>query len=258
MFRDKGIIGVGGGHCQLKSVKLDVYNLATASQPIPNKRRTNETFREMTDLQTKPRSGQLLNSTTYTAFINNYLDLGHRTYPTHRDFTSARGDRLSDHERGLVTRMRVPFAPYYDTTFILKWFNGGGFPEAASEQADGEAASLHHAAEAFQRNNIGRVPRVYACRTEDRYIAMERIHGRIYRHRDSRQYLWPKERMIRFVRPMVAIRLAMMTQVENQLGVPRVAQDGGRVGPHCGPPWCENDRVHPPPPSSSPSSLGLV
>ena len=214
----------------------------------------------MTDLQTKPRSGRLLNSTAYTALIDNYLDMGHSNYETHRDFAQSRGDRLADHERAMVTRMRVPFAPYYDTTFILKWFQGEGFPEVASEKVDKEAASLHHAAEAFQRNNIGRVPRVYACRPQDRYIAMERIRGRTYRHRDSRPYLWPKESMIRFVRQMAAIRLAMMTQVENQLGVPREAPDGGRVGPHCGPEWCENDRVHPPPPpaSSSPSSLGLV
>jgi len=212
----------------------------------------------MTDLQTKPRSGRLLNSTTYTTLINNYLDMGQSTYGGPRIFGNARGDRLADHERAAVARMRVPFAPYYDTAFILKSFRGRGLPQAASEQADKEAASLHHAAEAFQRNNnISRVPRVYSCRPQDRYIAMENIHGRGYRDRDSRPYLWSRESMIRFVRQMAVIRIAMMTQVENQLGVPREAPDGRRVGPHCGPQWLENDRV-PPPPSTSHSAPALA
>ncbi|KAG0633439.1 hypothetical protein HOY80DRAFT_896521 [Tuber brumale] len=194
----------------------------------------------MTDLRTKPRSGRLLNSNIYTEHINGYLDTGSSDYPTHDDFARAHGVRLRDHERARVTLMRVPFAPYYDTSFILKLFRIEGFVQAPTVRVEMEAASLHHAAEAFRRNNIGRVPGVYALRSQENLIAMERIHARGYR--DGHQHWWPKERMIRFVRQMAAIRLAVMTQVENQLGVPRHAPDGGRVGPYCGNLWWDNDR----------------
>ncbi|KAG0129053.1 hypothetical protein HOY82DRAFT_488669 [Tuber indicum] len=194
----------------------------------------------MTDFGAKPRSGLLLNSNIYTELITDFLDRGHISYHTHIDFSRACGVQLRDHERARVTLMRVPFAPYYDTSFILKLFKTEDFVQAPRVQVEMEAASLHHAAEAFRRNNIGRVPRVYALRSQENLIAMERIHGRGYR--DWHQHWWPKERMIRFVRQMAAIRIAVMTQVENQQGVPRHASDGGRVGPYCGNLWWDNDR----------------
>ena len=205
----------------------------------------------MAIVQTKPRSGQPLDPPHYTELINRYLDSGHSIYITTENFTSARGDDLASHGRAIVSLMRVPFAPYFDTKFILKWFRTGAFVQAHAEQCELEAASLHHAAEAFQRNNnFSRAPRVYAVRAEQNFIAQECIPGRVFR--DVHPSWWPKERIIRFVRQMAVARLALLSQAENQLGVPRHAPDGRRVGPYCSNFWWENNRV------SLPPSLSLL
>ncbi|PWW78562.1 hypothetical protein C7212DRAFT_342202 [Tuber magnatum] len=194
----------------------------------------------MTDLRTKPRSGQLLDPEVYGRYIDRYLNAGYRIHESYGDFCSARGTRLANHERAHVSLMRVPYAPYYDTKFVLKYFRTQRSSLAPNELAELEAASLHHAAEAFQRNNIGRAPRVYAVRTEEDLIAMEWIRGKGYR--DSSPEWWPKERMIKFVRQMAVVRLAILTQAENQLGVPRHNPDGRRVGPFCSHVWWDNER----------------
>jgi len=200
----------------------------------------------MATIQTKPRSGQPLDPPHYTELINRYLDSGHSIYGTTENFTAARGNDLASHERAIVSLMRVPFAPYFDTKFILKWFRTANFTQAPVEQAELEAASLHHAAEAFRRNNnFSRAPRVYAVRANQNYIAQECIPGRGLR--DGRLEWWPKERMIRFVRQMAVARLALLSQAENQLGVPRHGPDGRRVGPFCAHVWWENNRVSLPP-----------
>jgi len=196
----------------------------------------------MTDLRTKPRSGQRLDPTRYTRLIDEFLDTSLADFQTPENFSAARGVGLANHGRAIVSLMRVPFAPYYDTKFIFKWFKTDHDVQAHIEQVELEAASLHHAAEAFRRNNnFARVPRVYAVRTERNLIAMEYLPGKGYR--DSYRQWWSKERMIRFVRQMAVVRLALMTQVENQLGIPRGALDGRRVGPYCSHVWWEHDRV---------------
>ena len=196
----------------------------------------------MTDVWAKPRSGSPINPIRYSQLIDNFLDTSYQTFITDENFSAARGDQLANTERAIVSLMRVPYAPYYDTKFILKWFRTEGFVQAPIEQVELEAASLHHAAEAFQRNNnCSRAPRVYTVRTQRNLIAMECLPGR--RYHDCTLAWWPKERLIRFVRQMAVVRLAIMTQVENQLGVPRHNPDGRRVGPFCSHVWWENDRV---------------
>ena len=205
----------------------------------------------MATFQTKPRSGQPLDPPHYTELINRYLDSSHSIYITTENFASARGAQLANTERAIVSLMRVPFAPYFDTKFILKWFRTANFVQAPVEQCELEAASLHHAAEAFRRNNnFSRAPRVYAVRANQNFIAQECLPGRGFQ--DSNFDWWPKERMIRFVRQMAVIRLALLSQVENQLGVPRHAPDGRRVGPYCSNIWWDNNRV------SLPPSLSLL
>ncbi|PUU78671.1 hypothetical protein B9Z19DRAFT_1101234 [Tuber borchii] len=195
----------------------------------------------MATVQTKPRSGQPLDPPHYTELIDRYLDSGHSIYGTTHNFTSARGTELANHSRAIVSLMRVPFAPYFDTKFILKWFRTGHFVQAPVEQAELEAASLHHAAEAFRRNNnFSRAPRVYAVRANQNFIAQECLPGRGFR--DSRTVWWPKERVIKFIRQMAVARIALLSQAENQLGVPRHAPDGRRVGPFCAHVWWENNR----------------
>ncbi|PUU83429.1 hypothetical protein B9Z19DRAFT_1119254 [Tuber borchii] len=199
----------------------------------------------MATVQKKPRSGQPLDSPHYTELINHYLDSGHSTHRSD-DFYSASAhnaydDLLANTSRATVTLMRVPFAPYFDTKFILKLFKTAYFAQAPVEQAELEAASLHHAAEAFRRNNnISRAPRVYVIRADQNYIAQECIPGRGFR--DSYPQWWPKERLIKFVRQVAVARLALLSQVENQLGAPRHAPDGRRVGPYCSGVWWENAR----------------
>ena len=218
---------------------------------LRREKKNNKTRPKMAIVQTKPRSGQPLDPPHYTELINRYLDSGHSIYITTENFTSARGDDLASHGRAIVSLMRVPFAPYFDTKFILKWFRTGAFVQAHAEQCELEAASLHHAAEAFQRNNnFSRAPRVYAVRAEQNFIAQECIPGRVFR--DVHPSWWPKERIIRFVRQMAVARLALLSQAENQLGVPRHAPDGRRVGPYCSNFWWENNRV------SLPPSLSLL
>jgi len=196
----------------------------------------------MTDLWTKPRSGQPINPIRYSQLLDDFLDTSYQTFGTDEEFGTARGEQLANHARAMVCRMRVPFAPYYDTKFILKWFRTEGFAQAPIEQVELEAASLRHAAEAFQRNNnFSRVPRVYAVRAQRNLIAMECLPGRPAR--EGKWERWPKERMIRFVRQVAVVRLAIMTQVENQLGVPRHAPDGRRVGPFCAHVWWEDGNV---------------
>ena len=205
----------------------------------------------MATVQTKPCSGQPLDPPHYTGLINRYLDSGHSIYITTENFSSARGTLLADTERAIVSLMRVPFAPYFDTKFILKWFRTAASAQAHMEMAELEAASLHHAAEAFRRNNnFSRAPRVYAVRADWDLIAQECLPGRGFH--DSNPDWWPKERMIRFVRQMAVARLALLTQVENQLGVPRHAPDGRRVGPYCANAWWDHGRV------SLPPSLSLL
>ena len=200
----------------------------------------------MATFQTKPRSGQPLDPPHYTELINRYLDSSHSIYIRTENFASARGVQLANTERAIVSLMRVPFAPYFDTKFILKWFRTANFAQAPVEQAELEVASLHHAAEAFRRNNnFSRAPRVYAVRANQNFIAQECLPGRGFQ--DSNFDWWPKERVIRFVRQMAVIRLALLSQVENQLGVPRHALDGRRVGPYCAHVWWEYNRVSLPP-----------
>ena len=200
----------------------------------------------MATVQTKPRSGQPLDPPHYAELINRYLDSAHSVYITTENFTRARGTLLANHSRAMVSLMRVPFAPYFDTKFILKWFRTANFAMAPVEQAELEAASLHHAAEAFRRNNnFSRAPRVYAVRANQDFIAQECLPGRGYH--DSNRNWWPKERMIKFIRQVAVARLALLSQVENQLGVPRHAPDGRRVGPYCSHVWWEDNRVSLPP-----------
>ena len=201
----------------------------------------------MATVQTKPRAGQPLDPPHYTELINRYLDSGHAFYITTENFSFARGTLLANHSRSIVSLMRVPFAPYFDTKFILKWFRTAASAQAPAEMVELEAASLHHAAEAFRRNNnLSRAPRAYAVRADWDFIAQECLPGRGFH--DSNQDWWPKERMIRFVRQVAVARLALLTQVENQLGVPRHAPDGRRVGPYCAHVWWEDNRVSLPPP----------
>ena len=200
----------------------------------------------MATVQTKPCSGQPLDPPHYTGLINRYLDSGHSIYRTIENFSFARGTLLANHSRSIVSLMRVPFAPYFDTKFILKWFRTEADAQPRREMAELEAASLHHAAEAFRRNNnFSRVPRVYAVRPDRDFIAQECLPGRGFH--DSNQDWWPKERMIKFVRQVAVARLVLLTQVENQLGVPRHAPDGRRVGPYCAHVWWEYGRVSLPP-----------
>ncbi|PUU83425.1 hypothetical protein B9Z19DRAFT_964135 [Tuber borchii] len=195
----------------------------------------------MATIQTKPRSGQPLDPPHYTELINRYLDSGHSIYITTENFTVARGQMLANTSRAIVSLMRVPFSPYFDTKFILKWFRTANFAQAPVEQAELEAGSLHHAAEAFRRNNnFSRAPRVYTIRANENYIAQECIPGRGFR--DGRPRWWPKERLIRFVRQVAVARLALLSQVENQLGVPRHAPDGQRVGPFCANVWWRDNQ----------------
>ncbi|CUS09629.1 unnamed protein product [Tuber aestivum] len=195
----------------------------------------------MTDLGTIPRSGRLLDPAVYTELLGQYLDVGRRLCKGTEELCTDRGLRLADTSRAYVAMMRVPYAPYYDTNFILKYFRTGRGSQAHREQAELEGASLDHAAEAFRRNNVGRAPRVYALRPALDLIAMECIRGKGYR--DSSSGWWTKERMIKFVRQMAVFRLAILTQVENQLGVPRNAPHEGRVGPYCSHVWWEYDKV---------------
>ncbi|CUS07847.1 unnamed protein product [Tuber aestivum] len=194
----------------------------------------------MTDLGSIPRSGRLLDSEVYTRLLDQYLDVGHRLYKGTEALCVDRGLRLADTFRAYVALMRVPYAPYYDTSFILKYFKTGRRSQVPREQVELEGAGLNHAAEAFRRNNVGRAPRVYALRPALDLIAMEFIRGKGYR--DSSPGWWPKERMIKFVRQMAVFRLAILTQVENQLGVPRNAPYEGRVGPYCSEVWWDQDK----------------
>ncbi|KAG0132788.1 hypothetical protein HOY82DRAFT_642287 [Tuber indicum] len=194
----------------------------------------------MADLSTKPRSGRLLETAAFSELVDRYIE-GHIHRHSAERFALSGGIRLADTDRAVVALMRVPHPPYYDTSFILKYFKTANYEQAPREQVELEAASLHHAGEAFQRNNnISRSPRVYNLRPERNLVAMERIHAR--GARDSRQTRWAKERMIKFVRHMAAVRLAILTQVENELGVPRHSPHGGRVGPYCAFVWWDMDR----------------
>ncbi|CAZ81511.1 unnamed protein product [Tuber melanosporum] len=194
----------------------------------------------MADLSTKPRSGRLLETAAFTELVDRYIE-GHIHSHSAERFALSGGIRLADTDRAVVALMRVPHPPYYDTSFIAKYFKTTNYEQAHREQVELEAASLHHAGEAFQRNNnISRSPRVYNLRPERNLIAMERIRARGVR--DSPQTRWAKERMIKFVRHMAVVRLAILTQVENELGVPRHSTHGGRVGPYCAFVWWDMDR----------------
>jgi len=218
-------------------------------------KKNNNTRSKMTDLRTKPRPGQPIDTNLYARLLDEFLDTSLAAFQTPENFSAALGVELANHQRAIVTLMRVPFAPYYDTKFIFKWFRTENYVQPHIEQVDLEAASLRHAAEAFQRNNnFARAPRVYTTRRERNLIAMECLPGRGYR--DGLPEWWPKERMVRFVRQLAVVRLAIMTQVQNQLGVPRHAPDGGgRIGPYCSFVWWDDHRVSLPP---SPLFLRLI
>ncbi|KAG0132793.1 hypothetical protein HOY82DRAFT_642308 [Tuber indicum] len=195
----------------------------------------------MAELSTKPRSGRLPEPAAPNELVDRYIEVYCRGYRSIEHFAVSSGTTLANTGRAVVALMRVPYPPYYDTSFILKQFKTANHKQAHREQVELEAASLHHAGEAFQRNNnVSRSPRVYTLRPEQDFVAMERIHARGLR--DSPQAQWAKERMIKFVRHMAAVRLAILTQVENQLGVPRHSAHGGRVGPYCSFVWWEEDR----------------
>ncbi|RPB03504.1 hypothetical protein L873DRAFT_1841128 [Choiromyces venosus 120613-1] len=195
----------------------------------------------MSTLDRKPQPGRLLEPEQTTTFIEAYLNVGQFRFNGFADFTSRRAQRLVDHERAEVALMRVPYSPYFDTQFILKSFKTSFHVQAHMEQVLLEAASLHHAAEAFRRNNIGRAPRVLALRSEVDVIAMECIRGRGVR--DSYPEWWSKERHIKFIRQMAAIRIAMLTQTENQTGLPFWdPPNPERVGPYCGNVWWDAGR----------------
>ncbi|KAG0134378.1 hypothetical protein HOY82DRAFT_637530 [Tuber indicum] len=190
----------------------------------------------MEDLTTKPRSGRLS-----IEHVTRYIDVCGNERPRPDDLAMSYGITLANTDRGLVSLMRVPYSPYYNTSFILKYFKTGDHVQAHREQMEVEAASLHHAAEALQRNNnICRAPEVYDVWPDQNVIAMERIRGRGFW--ESPQGWWSKERMIKFVRHMAVVRLAILTQVENELGVPRHSTDRWRVGPYCGGVWWDEDR----------------
>jgi len=240
---------VGDRHALRRARYIQTSRAHFAYLQLQRKERKEKTKRarpKMTDLRKKPRSGQPIDPIRYARLIDEFLDTSLADFHTPENFSAARGVELSNHLLSIVSLMRVPFAPYYDTKFILKWFKTENHNLAPIEQVELEAASLHHAAEAFQRNNnVARAPRVYAVRAEQNLIAMECLPGRGYR--DSYPQWWSKERMIRFVRQLAVVRLAVMTQVENQLGVPRHASDARRVGPYCSSVWWENERVSLPP-----------
>ena len=185
----------------------------------------------MTDVWTKPRSGQPINPIGYSQLIDNFLDTNYQTFRTDKNFSAARRDQLVNHARAIVSLMWVPYTPYYDTKFILKSFRKERFVQAPIEQEELEAASLHHAVEAFQHNkNFSPASRVYAVWVQRNFIPMECLLGRGYLNGTP---AWsPKERMIRFVR-----------QVENQLKVPRHNPDGRTVEPFCSPVWPEDGIV---------------
>ncbi|KAG0132789.1 hypothetical protein HOY82DRAFT_642290 [Tuber indicum] len=194
----------------------------------------------MADLSRKPRSGRLPETAAINELVDSFIEVYSRGYRSIGDFAVS-GTTLSNSLRAVVAMMRVPHPPYYDTSFILKYFKTANHVQPEREQVELEAASLHHAAEAFRRNNnISRCPRVYNLRSEQNLVAMERIHARGLR--DSPQTQWSKERMIKFVRQMAVTRLAILTQVENQLGVPRHSARGGRVGPYCSFVWWDENR----------------
>ncbi|KAG0132791.1 hypothetical protein HOY82DRAFT_642295 [Tuber indicum] len=196
----------------------------------------------MADLSTGPRSGRLPETAAINELVDCFVEVYGRGYRSIGDFALSGGTMLSDTERAVVALMRVPYPPYYDTSFILKHFKTANHVQPEREQVELEATSLHHDADAFQRNNnISQSPRVYTLRPEQNLVAMERIHARNVR--DSPQTRWAKERMIKFVRHMAAVRLAILTQVENELGVPRQSSNGGRVGPYLSFGWWDIDRL---------------
>ncbi|KAG0135314.1 hypothetical protein HOY82DRAFT_589980 [Tuber indicum] len=156
----------------------------------------------MADLSTKPRSGRLPETAAISELVDSFIQVYSRGYRSMGDFAVS-GTTLSDSLRAVVAMMRIPYPPYYDTSFILKYFKTANHVQPEREQVELEAASLHHAAEAFRRNNnISRSPRVYNLLPEQNLVAMERIHARGLR--DSPQTQWSKERMIKFVRQMAA------------------------------------------------------
>ncbi|KAG0134373.1 hypothetical protein HOY82DRAFT_637501 [Tuber indicum] len=190
----------------------------------------------MSDYRTKPRAGPL-DSQLLTRLIEPYG----LQYPTAEVFTTSSNIRLENTEWARVSQMRIPYSPYYDTNFIMKLFRPDGHSRAMEEQVAVEAASMQHAAEALQRNNnICRAARVYHVWPQKGLIAMELIRARDFRA--SAQGWWSKERMIKFVRHMAVIRLAILTQAENELGDPQHTTDGGRVGPCCAGAWWDLER----------------
>ncbi|KAG0134374.1 hypothetical protein HOY82DRAFT_590280 [Tuber indicum] len=181
----------------------------------------------MSDYRTKPSAGQ-----HDIQHLSSLIKAYRLEYATDLDWAASSSIRLTNNKFAMVSLMRIPYSPYYDTSFIVKYFKPDNSMRERAEEVAAEAASMQHAAEAFQRNgNICQAPKVYHVWPKHNLIAMERI-----RARDlwvSAQGWWPKERMIKFVRHMAVIRLAILTQVENELGVPRHSTDGGRVGPCC-------------------------
>ncbi|KAG0134369.1 hypothetical protein HOY82DRAFT_590279 [Tuber indicum] len=146
----------------------------------------------MSDPGTNPYS-RGLGDRLLSIYIQAYR-LEHRTAYA---FAFSGGTRLANTERAVVSLLRIPYSPCYDTSFILKYFKTEDFVQAHQEQVALEAASLHHAAEAFQRNNnICRAPRVHHVWPEENLIAMERIRGRNFP--ECEQAWWSKERMIRW------------------------------------------------------------
>jgi len=223
-----------------------LFSLISSPEERNKGKKTPQLSPKMTDLRTKPRRGQPLDPIRYARLIDEFINTSLASFHTCENFSAHRGFDLANTDRAIVSLMRVPFAPYYDTKFILKWFKTDNQQQAHIEKVQLEAASLHHAAEAFRRNNnCARAPRVYSVREQRNLIAMEYLPGRGYR--DSYPQWWSKERMIRFVRQMAVVRLAVMTQAENQLGVPRHALDGRRVGPYCSNVWWDDSRVSLPP-----------
>ncbi|KAG0134375.1 hypothetical protein HOY82DRAFT_590281 [Tuber indicum] len=160
----------------------------------------------MSDYRTKPRAGQ-----HDIQHLSSLIKAYRLEYATDLDWAASSSIRLTNNSFAMVSLMRIPYSPYYDTSFIVKYFKPDNSMRERAEEVAAEAASMQHAAEAFQRNgNICQAPKVYHVWPKHNLIAMERI-----RARDlwvSAQGWWPKERMIKFVRHMAVIRLAILTQ----------------------------------------------